>query len=412
MTGSRGLIDVEAAQARVLDLVRPLEAEATGLEDAIGRALCEDVRARRTLPPWDNSAMDGYAVRAEDVSESSTRLSVVETIFAGQQPTRPLGRGEAARIMTGAPVPEGATAVVMQEKTRALEDGAAVEILERPSDRQFIRSQGEDAREGDVLLPKGTVLGIPEAALLWAQGITQVPVPRRPRVALIATGDELCRVEEEPGGRIVDTNTPALALAVRRAGGVPTILGIARDDPAEVRALLERARGFDVVLSSAGVSVGERDYVRPTLASLGAEELFAGVAIKPGKPVVFAKWDAGLYFGLPGNPASSLVTFELFVRPALRRMQGITEALPAPVPGRLEGTLKKPAGLTHFIRITATFKDGALWARPLSTQLSGVIRSTTAATHLLVFAKEAVGLGHGDPVVLLPVCWGGSQALH
>lgn len=396
---------VDRHLADILAAVRPLAPLEIDLDHALGTVLAEDVTAPVPLPPFDNSAMDGYAVRSADVSGAPVTLKVVETVYAGQMPKRAIGPGEATRVMTGAPLPPGADAVVMQEKTRALDDGARVEIHEAVTAGTFVRPKGGDARQGAVLLPLGTPIGIPEAALLYAQGIGEVPVPRRPKVALLSTGDELCRYDEAPGDRIVDTNAPALALAVKRAGGEPTILGIARDDPAEVRALFERTRGFDLVLSSAGVSVGERDFVRDALEALGVQVHFWKVAIKPGKPLLFGTLGSALYFGLPGNPASSLVTFEVFVLPALRRMLGHQQALTPRVPGRVAVAQHKPAGLTHFLRATVEVRDGALWAKPLPTQLSGSLRSTTRATHLMVFPKDATRLEPGDPVELIPVSW-------
>ncbi len=414
MTTGPALLDVEDALLRVLTEVTPLSPEWTSVEDAVGRALAADVVATRTLPPWDNSAMDGYAVRSEDFAGASATLpltlEIVETIAAGSVPRRALAPGEAARIFTGAPLPQGADAVVMQEKARAVRDASGAEVAVALSEAvargNFVRVAGEDAQAGDVLLPLGAPLGIPEAALLWAQGIARAQVPRRPRVAIVSTGDELCRVDESPDGRLVDTNAPALAAAVSRAGAVPTILGIARDDPEEVRALLERALEFDVVLSTAGVSVGDRDHVKGALERLGVETVFWRVAIKPGKPLFFGRRGRGYVFGLPGNPTSSLVTFELFVRPALRRMLGHHEPVPARVSGRIAVELRKPAGLTHFVRVHAQWKEGTLWARPLGSQTSGALRSAAAATHLLIFPGMDTHLAEGSAVELVPVSWG------
>ncbi len=403
MSNRTDLTSPEEARRIILQATRPLPPETEDVARALGRALAEDVRAKRTLPPWNNSAMDGYAVRSADVSTAPVRLKVVTTIFAGQTPTRAIGPGEAARIMTGAPLPDGADAIVMQERTRAV--GDEVEILEPARAGQFVRERGEDAREGETLLPKGTVLGVGDASLLWAQGITHVSVPRRPKVAILSTGDELCAVDEPPGARIVDTNSPALDSCVKLSGGIPTPLGIARDTPEQVLALFERTRPFDVVLSSAGVSVGERDHVRAALDRLGVKVHFWRVAIKPGKPLLFGTLGQSLYFGLPGNPASSLVTFELFVRPAIRRLMGVEDAGPPRVSGRLAERLAKPAGLTHYIRVNGEWREGDLWVRPLETQTSGAIRSTASATHLLVFPSEQTQLSEGDRVELVPVSW-------
>ncbi|MDY7228187.1 gephyrin-like molybdotransferase Glp [Hyalangium rubrum] len=403
------LLPVEDARARALALASPLPAEWARLEEALGRALAADVRAQRTLPPWDNSAMDGYAVRSADLTgQLPARLTILETIHAGGTPRHELRPGTCARIMTGAPLPAGADAVVMQERTKPGAPGETpptVEILEAVAAGAFVRPRGEDARAGEPLLVQGTPLGIPEVGLLTGQGMSLVPVPRRPRVAILSTGDELCRADEPPEGRIVDTNGPALALAVSRAGGLPTVLGIARDTLEEVSSRLAAAQGFDVVLTSAGVSVGERDFVKAALEQQGVEMNFWRVAIKPGKPLAVGRRGATLYFGLPGNPTSSLVTFELFVRPVLRRLQGHTDVEPPRVPGRLEGELRKPPGLAHYIRVAASWREGELWVRPLATQTSGALRSAASATHLLHFPRSANSLTHGAHVELLPVSW-------
>jgi len=408
MNDAATLLPVEEARAQILALAAPLPAEWVSLDDALGRTLADDVTAQRTLPPWDNSAMDGYAVRSADLAgPPPVRLVVGETVYAGATPKREVQPGTCARIMTGAPLPAGSDAVVMRERTRPVPDGAAdqVDILEAVEPGHFVRLRGEDAREGQVLLPRGTPLGIPELGLLWAQGRLSALVPRAPRVAILSTGDELCRADEQPQGRIVDTNAPSLALAVRRAGGLPTLLGIAHDTRDSVAAALARLDGFDVVLTSAGVSVGERDYVKEVLAALGVELHFWRVALKPGKPLVVGRRGRTLFFGLPGNPTSSLVTFELFVRPALRRLLGHTDVEPVRVTGRLDGRLSKPAGLAHFVRVTAAWREGGLWARPLATQTSGVLRSAATATHLLHFPRQANSLAHGDSIELLPLSW-------
>jgi len=407
MKEDAALLPVEDARARTLALVSPLPAEWTRLEEALGRALAEDVLAQRTLPPWDNSAMDGFAVRSAEFSAPlPVRLQVRETIYAGQTPREEVRPGTCARIMTGAPLPAGADAVVMRERTRLAPDGGTVELLEAVSPGYFVRPRGEDARAGEVLLPRGTPLGIAELGLLVSQGMQTVPVPRRPRVAILSTGDELCRADAPAEGRIVDANGPVLALAVRRAGGEPSLLGIARDTLEDVFAHLSAAEGYDLVLTSAGMSVGEHDFVREALEKLGVERDFWRVAIKPGKPLAVGRKGRTLYFGLPGNPTSSLVTFELFVRPALRRMLGHSEVEPPRVGGRLAGELKKAPGLAHYVRVTATWRDGELWARPLSTQTSGVLRSAASATHLLHFPLQSSRLANGDSVELLPLSWG------
>jgi molybdopterin molybdotransferase len=347
--------------------------------------------------------MDGYAVRSEDVANAPARLRVVETIHAGELPRRRVGPGECSRIMTGAPLPEGADAVVMQERVRP--SGEEIEVLQPAEKRTNVRAMGEDARAGELLLPKGVGLGIPEAALLWAQGLTHVRVPRRPRVAILSSGDELCPADQPVAGRLVDTNSPSIAEAVRRAGGEPTLLGIAADRLDAVLGKLEQAKGHDVVLTSAGVSVGERDFVRPALLRLGAQMSFWRVAVKPGKPLAAGTLGPALVVGLPGNPVSSLVTFELFVRPALRRLCGVEDVEPARVPGRLDGRLAKSPGVTHYVTAVARWEGGELLARPLATQTSGALRAAVSATHLIELSPEASAVEPGTRVALLPVSW-------
>jgi molybdopterin molybdotransferase len=403
---AEALLPVEEARARALALLSPLAAERVPLAEALGRCLTEDVWAQRTLPPWDNSAMDGFALRSADArGPFPQRLPVVGTLYAGQQAQAVLPPGSCIRLMTGAALPPGADAVVMQERVRADPRGAWMELEGPVSAGQFVRAQGEDAREGALLLARGTPLGLPEVGLLLAQGLTQAAVPRRPRVAILSTGDELCAADEPPADRIVDTNGPLLALAVARAGGLPTLLGIARDTVEDVEARLAQAESFDLVLTSAGVSVGAHDCVRTALQRRGVQMDFWRVAVKPGKPLAVGRRGSQVYFGLPGNPTSSLVSFELFVRPALRRLLGFGDVTPERVAGRLEGVLQKPAGLAHYVRVRVGWRAGELWAQPLGTQTSGVLRSSSAATHLLHVPQEVSSLAHGAAVELLPLSW-------
>lgn len=396
-----GLLTVSEALERVLAAVKPLSPESVGVSEALGRALAAEVTARRTLPAWPTSAMDGYAVRAADLGQVPRRLAVVETVFAGQAPQRAVGPGECARIMTGARVPDGADAVVMQERTTPLP--GAVEVLEAPAPGANLRKRGEDVAEGAVLLRRGAVLGVSDAAALWAQGLGEVRVARRPTVAVATSGDELCAVGEEPGERTVDTNSPVIAELVRRAGGRPTELGISADRLEAISQTLRRGLEHDVLIAIAGASVGEKDYTREALQGLGVQLDFWRVAMKPGKPLALGRRGATLVFGLPGNPASAMVTFELFVRPALRALQGLP---PEPaLRGRAAVALPKGSGLTHFLRATVELRDGVPWASPLATQASGALRSTSGATHLVVLRPDAPAAAVGDEVTLIPVSW-------
>lgn len=400
------MLTVEEALARTLSLTEALPAEQVTVDEALGRALAFDVAAGRTMPPWDNSAMDGYAVRSVDVASAPVTLKVVEKIFAGHAPQREVGAGEAARIMTGAQLPKGADAVVMQEVTEAR--GEAEVVVKEPARRgQNVRLAGEDARVGEVLLRAGTALGVPEAGLLWGQGIARVKVPRRPVVAIVSTGDELCLPSDLAPDKLADTNSPSLAALVRRAGGTPRLLGIAPDELEQVTRRFELGLTADLLLTCAGASVGERDFTKDAFARLGVEAGFWKVAMKPGKPLVVGKKGRTLVMGLPGNPTSSLVNFELFVRPALRKMLGHGEVPHQFVQAKLATAFKKSKGLRHFVRVRAEWKGGELVAAPLMSQTSGALASAAGATHLMSLPPESVEIPKGSLVDLLPVSWVG-----
>lgn len=398
-----GMLSVEEAHARVQALCRTLSSERLGVGAAIGRALSADVLAQRTLPPWDNSAMDGYAVRSADCQAAGATLRCTSTIHAGQTPSTPVEAGTCARIMTGAPLPFGADAVVMQERTQVT--GELVRVDEVPAPGQNVRRRGEDVLEGRVLFPAGTTLGVAEAGALWSQGLLEVPVHRSPTVAIASSGDELCDVGEVPHGRIVDTNTPVIEQLVRRSGGLPTVLGRAPDRLDAVTELFRRGLGHDVLITVSGASVGDKDFTREALAALGVSMDFWKVAMKPGKPLAVGRAGDTLVFGLPGNPVSAMVTFERFVRPALRALQGLPPGPPL-LPGRLASPLTKPAGLRHFVRATVERRDDALWALPLQNQSSGALTSASGATHLISVPPDATQLPSGASVELLPLSWG------
>jgi molybdopterin molybdotransferase len=398
------LLSVEEAIERVLELSAPLAEETVSIEDAIGRALTREIRATRTLPPKDNSAMDGYAVRTADLAAGALPLEIVERIFAGQKPSISLEEGMCARIMTGAELPNGADAVVMQEKVQVL-DEERIEVLEVPLPGLNIRRRGEDIHEGSLLLTAGTSIGLGEAGALWGQGLTRVSVARRPRVTIASSGDELCNAWEESHGRIVDTNSPVLAQAVKLAGGIPTVVGVAPDRLEALVANFRRGLDGDVLITVAGASVGDRDFTRDAFAELGVDMDFWKVAMKPGKPLSVGRKDGTLVFGLPGNPVSAMVTFELFCRPALRALQGLQPAARS-MPGRTASPLSKAKGLRHFLRATVEELDGALWATPLPNQSSGAISSALGATHLISLDPDVSELVVGSEIKLIPLSWG------
>jgi molybdopterin molybdotransferase len=372
----------------------PLPAERVPLERAAGRALAEDLLAPRSLPPFDSSQMDGYALRAADARGRGAKLPVAFTVYAGAAPGRALEPGSCARIFTGAPLPAGADCVEMQEEV-AQRGGSA--RFNRPAVAgRFVRQAGSDLRTGEPALRAGAVLGPGAIGLLAALGRMEVAVPRRPRVGILATGDEIAAADRplEPG-QIADSNSHLLFAACREAGGEPLLLPIARDTRASLAAALRGAAGCDLLVCIGGVSVGERDLVRDALAAAGAKLAFWRVAMRPGKPITFGRWDRCAVFGLPGNPASAMVTFELFARPAIRALAGLSGSGRSVLPARLATPQTKDPALTHYLR-AETFVDGrTLWVKPLPSQKSGDLTSIVGAEALAVLPKRVARLARG-----------------
>lgn len=331
------MLDVAQAQTIVLRHCHPLPPEIAPLTSAAqGLVLAEDVTSDLDMPPHDKAMMDGYAIRASDVSGGGRNFTITEEITAGRTPTRPVLAGEAARIMTGAPIPNGADAVVMVEQTRTLESGRVAIDAMAIQPGQNILTRGREMRCGETVLGVGAVLRPQEFGLLATVGRTSVRVHPAPRVALLSTGDELVEAGELPrAGQIRNGNGPMLAAQITRAGGLPRYQGIARDDPVSLRALVAEGMMANVFILSGGVSAGNKDFVPGVLQELGVEAHFHKIALKPGKPLFFGTRGQTLVFGLPGNPVSALVCFELFVRPAIRRLRGHADAGPALVAAHL-----------------------------------------------------------------------------
>jgi len=404
------MLTVPEASARILEHVAPLSIERVPLLDALGRVLAESVRAPMTLPAWDNSAMDGYAVRGADIDgatvEQPVTLHVLETVAAGRFATQAVGSGQAIRIMTGAPLPEGADTVVRVEDT----DGGTSQVLVRNARdaRRNVRPRGEDFQEGEALLDAGVGLGAAQLGVLASIGRSTIDVHRRPRVAIMGSGDELVDVdrfhEVLAGRKIVSSNGYTLQALVRDAGGEPVNLGVATDTPESLRDHLRRAAGCDLVLTSAGVSVGEFDYTRDVIQALGAEMKFWRVRMRPGAPLGFGLLGSTPWIGLPGNPVSAMVTFELFVRPVLRRMLGHTRLFRRPVPVVLEERVMIGAKLTHFLRaIVSTSDDGTITARLTGPQGSGILTSMSRANALLVVPEDRPIVEAGESLHALPL---------
>ncbi|UFS69510.1 molybdopterin molybdotransferase MoeA [Geomonas sp. RF6] len=388
----------EEARELVLDKIVPLGTERVQLLDAVGRVLAEDVTAPWPMPLCDNSAMDGFAVRSADCAPGVT-LKVTDYIPAGATSEAAVTAGCAARIMTGAPIPPGADAVVPFEETS--EGEGTVTLQKEVKKGAHLRFTGEDVGVGDTVLAAGTVLGPAQISMLASCAAALVPVYRIPRVAILSTGDELVELGTTPArGEILNSNTFAVAAAVRLAGGEPVILGIARDDHESHLSLLSEGLKADLLVTSAGVSAGDRDLVRDTLAELGVEEQFWKVAIRPGQPLAFGMKGTVPVFSLPGNPVSTMITFEEFVRPALLKMMGHTSVKRRTVRGILQEEVRKKAGRTAFIRARVSVEEGRFLARISGDQNTGILRTMVGSNALLILPEEGSLFPAGSEVSL------------
>lgn len=392
------LLSIDAALELVLGRVRPLDPEPVVTAGASGRVLALDARAAVDLPPFASSAMDGYAVRAAD---TPGELTVLGQSAAGRPSGDPLAPGSAAVISTGAVVPAGADAVVPIERTTLAGSTVSVESV---APGAHVRPRGGDAHAGDVVAEAGTRLGPPQIAALAAAGVAAVSCARRPRVVLLATGSEL----RAPGeslrpGEIYESNTILLAAQAASAGATAGVLASVEDDPAKTREALERALAADVVITSGGVSVGPHDLVRASLAALGVEEVFWRVAVRPGKPVAFSVRGRTLVFGLPGNPVSALVGFELFVRPALLALQGAREPGPAYLPARLGVAVQRNAGRDELLRARVRLDGEGAVVEPLGGQESHMIVRAASAAALVLVPHGSGELAAGTRVRYLPI---------
>jgi molybdopterin molybdotransferase len=391
-------LSVYQALERILAKVRPLDDIPTGLLEALGGTLAEDVVADRDAPPFRNSAMDGYAVIGEDVAQVPASLRVVGDIAAGGVPSRAIVRGEAMRIMTGAPMPDGADTVVRVEDT---DNGQkAVQITAPTRTGTSVRAAGEDLRKGETVLTRGTVLRAAEIGVLATMGRKSVLVTGRPRVAVLSTGDELVELDEPlRPGQIRDANRYSLASAVRAVGATAIPLGIVRDTAEELRrALRDAATQADVIVTSGGVSVGDHDHVKPVVDELGSMD-FWSIAIRPGRPLAFGEIDGKLIFGLPGNPVSCLLGFELFVRPALLRMAGRRLLQRPRTTARLDDTLDTPPGLRFFAR--GIYDPATNTVRTTGPQGSGILRSMALANCFIDIPDTVQHVDRGESVTVI-----------
>ena len=409
------MLGIFGASNRLMARMRPLSVGKVSFASAAGRVLARDIVSPVTLPPWDNSAMDGYAVREHDVRgatpEAPVRLRVVGTIPAGAVATRALEAGEAMRIMTGARIPEGADGVVRLEDTDRGEEHVAINNA-RDAGRN-VRPRGEDVTDGDVVLRAGTPIGPAAMAMLAAVGATSVEVVRRPRVAIIGSGDELVSIEEyeevRGGRRIVATNNYAIAALVREAGGEPVDLGIAPDDRDALTERIAGAVGADLLVTSGGISVGAHDHTRAVIAAKGSID-FWRIRMRPGSQLACGEVHGIPWIGLPGNPVSALITAELFVRAAVLRLGGRRDVHRVPVRVQLGEPISSPGGSTLMLRAVVTTEVNSRVARLTGPQGSGVLSSMARANALLIVPEEIRQASAGTFLSAIPLESGGRMA--
>jgi molybdopterin molybdotransferase len=400
------MIEYTDARARVLAAAKGLPAGSVPLPQSLGRTLARDIKAAESIPPFTKATMDGYAVRSADTRRSATaaagavELDVLEDLPAGRLSRKTVGPGQAVRIMTGAPLPAGADAVVMVEDTEKTGGRVTVRRQVRPGDN--IGLAGEDLKKGEIALERGALIGPAEIGMLAAAGRHRVPVTRRPRLAVIATGDEIVEPgERKRRGQIRNANGPALTALALAAGADAVYLGIARDKNSSLAAKLAKARAADILVLSGGVSVGDYDLVKAELEAAGVKPVFWRVRIKPGKPVFFGVRGRQLVFGLPGNPTSAMVTFHLFVRPAIDRLLGRAVPGPEPATAVLAETVTVKPGRTQFLRGRFVGRGPVLTVAPYEDQRSGVLRSMVRGRVLIVVPADAARIEAGREVEIL-----------
>ncbi|MDD5474896.1 MAG: molybdopterin molybdotransferase MoeA [Syntrophales bacterium] len=394
----------EDCLSQIIDFVSSLGVERVAITESLNRVIAKDIYSSRHIPPRDNSAMDGYALKWEDIKKASREVPVtlrcVEEIPAGIVPDKSPGRGEVSRIMTGAPIPDGADAVVKIEDVDT--EGDRVTFFEPVGEGANVRRRGEDVTEGETVIAKGTLIGPAHMGMLAATGNSLVPVYKRPVVAIISTGDELMDIDGDPSsGRIVNSNSYSLFGQVTEGGGIPLILGIAKDNRGDVFTLLSKAKEeAHVIISSGGVSVGDYDFVQSVFKNLGARVEFDTVAQRPGKPFTFATLGSVPFFGLPGNPVSAMMSFEQYVRPALRKITGHRALYRKTVKAVLEEKLAKRSGFTYFLRGILSCRNGRMTVRTTGDQGSGILKSMVLANGIIVLPRAMTNAERGDEVAV------------
>lgn len=398
-------ISATEASRLILASIERMPVERVPLTSSLGAIVAETVVAGVSIPPWRSASMDGYALRGDDINTVPRTMRVTGEIFAGGMSRPAVGAGEAAKIMTGAPVPDGADTVIRVEDTDAGAD--VVEIRNGRDTRRNVRPRGEDFQDGDVLLNAGDRITPAAIGVLASAGVATVATYRPPAVAIVASGDELVRVEDfvsvTRGERIVSSNSYSLPAMVRDAGGRPRDGGITPDSPAALRDAINGAMACDLLITSGGVSVGERDFTRTVMHDMGADVKFWRARIRPGGPIVFGVVDGRPWIGLPGNPVSALVTFELFVRPAILKMLGQSLLFPALHAVTLDEPVTVSGDLTHYLRVVVSQRGDALHARLTGTQSSGALTSMMRANALLVCPEGRREYQAGEQLRALPL---------
>jgi len=400
------MITVDEALDKILSNIYPLGLEKVSILDALGRVIAEDIYANRDIPPLDNSAMDGYALKFEDVQKASpdhpVRLEVIEDLPAGVISKKKLERGKSIRIMTGAPIPTGADAVIPVEETK--KEDASVLIFKSSVLGENIRKSGEDVKKGDRVISKGDTIRPAEMGMLASVGRSFISVFQKPLVAILCTGDELVDVDGELDEvKIISSNSYTLAAQVKDCRAIPLQLGIAKDRKEEIEEKLRQGMRADVLISSAGVSVGDYDFVKDVMKNLGMEMVFWKVAMRPGAPLAFGTIAGKPVFGLPGNPVSSMISFEQFVRPSLLKMMGYRQIFRPAIEAVIKEEIKKMVGRRYFIRGSVSLEKGEYFVTSTGEQGSGILRSMVKANGLIVISedKERVRAGEKVKVQLL-----------
>jgi molybdopterin molybdotransferase len=397
------MISVEKALKTILVNFRPLGLEKINILEAQKRVIGEDVFAPHNIPSADNSAMDGYAVRHIDTrgatKDKPLQLKIIEDIPAGKVALKKIKKGEAARIMTGAVIPEGADSVIRQEDTK--KDGNTVILYASVTKGQNIRFAGEDVRTGELVVKKGIALRPADIGMLAALGKAFISVYQKPRVAIMSTGDELVDIETNPPlGKIINSNSYSLAAQVLECGGIPIMLGISKDKKIDLQEKFKTALHADVIISSGGVSVGDFDFVKDVMGEIGNAMHFWQVAMRPGKPLAFGSIESVPLFGLPGNPVSAMVSFEQFVRPSLLKMQGHKKIFRQKIKAVCAQEIQKSGGFRHFIRAVVKKEKDQYIASVTGDQGSGILKSMVIANALIVMGENEIRIKKGEQVTI------------